>query len=94
MPKRYIFKFGSHELTPTLEEYARISGLSLFGPCARVIVGHMRRQFLTAMGLTWATLLSEVTGGCIVSLDFIIDRFGSSGSFIAFRDDFGGLEDK
>lgn len=87
MSERHVFRLGSQELTPTLEEYARISGLSLSGPCAH-------RQFLSTMGLTQAALLSEVADGHIVSLDFMIDRFGSSGSYIAFQDDFGALKDR
>lgn len=39
----YVFRFGSLELTPIFKEYARITGLLLVGPYARVSVGHMRR---------------------------------------------------
>lgn len=54
------------ELTPTLEEYAHITGLSLSCPCAKVSVGHMRRQFLTSTGLRPTVLLSELTSGHIL----------------------------
>lgn len=94
IPDSHISQFGSHELTPTLEEYAWISGLSLVGPCTRVIVGHMRRQFFLATGLTRVTLLSQVTSGQIVSVAFMIAQFGMSGSYATFHDDFGVLEER
>lgn len=93
IPNRHIFQFGSEELTPTLEEYVWIASLSLVGPYARVTVGHMRQQFLSTTGLTQAVLLSEVTSGHIVSLDFMIDQFSSLGSYDVFKDDFRASED-
>lgn len=42
IPDCHVFRIGTHELTPTLEEYACIAGLSLTGPYARVSVGYMR----------------------------------------------------
>lgn len=94
IPDRHVFRFGSLELTLTLEEYARITCLSLVGPCARVSMGCMRRQFMTTTGLRRATVLSEVTSGHIMSIDFMVDRFGSSDSIVVFRDDFAISEER
>lgn len=60
----------------------------------RISVGHMRLQFLTSTGLRRSALLSEVTNGHIVSLDFLIDQFGSSGSCAAYRDNFATSEER
>lgn len=94
IPERHIFRFGSDELTPTLEEYGRISGLSMDGPCARVAIGQMHRQFMTMTGLRWSVVLAEVTGGHVVSMDFLVDRFSSSDGFAVYREDFSISEDR
>lgn len=94
MPERHAFRFGSQELTPTLEEYAQISGLSLSGPYTRVTIDHMRRQFLSTTRLTLVALLSKVTIEHIVFLEFMIDKFGLQGSYATFRDDSDISEDR
>lgn len=38
---RIVMSFDSGHSTLTLEDYARITGFSLVGPCTRVLVGHM-----------------------------------------------------
>ena len=43
MPDRHVFRLGTHEITPTLEEYARITGLPLDGSCIPISIGSMRR---------------------------------------------------
>lgn len=45
---------------------------------------------MTIIGLKRVAVLSEVTDGHVVSLDFLIDRLGSSDNFVIFRDDFVG----
>lgn len=89
-----VFKFGSLKLSLTLEEYAQITGLPLAGPCARVQVGHMRHQFMTATSLHRPVVMSKITVGHVISLGFLIDRFDSSRSFAAFREDFAISEDR
>lgn len=73
--KRHVFFFRSDELSPTLEEYERITELPLDGPCARVAAGEMRRKFMAMTGLRQSVILGEITYGHMVSLDFLIDHF-------------------
>ena len=50
-PDRQVFRFGTHELTPTLEEYARLTMLPLDRPCVHMALGDMSRRFMTLTGL-------------------------------------------
>lgn len=81
-----VFQIGSHELTPTLEEWACISGLHLHGPCTWVEIGEMCRQFIHDLGLTWVALVVEAPEGHVNSLDFIPDMYGSLKGFFPHRD--------
>lgn len=81
-------------MSPTLEEYARFTGLSLEGSCARAVVGHARRQFMVTTGLRRAIVLSEITSGHVISMDFLIVRFASSDSFTTYRENFSIPEDR
>lgn len=81
-------------MIPTLEEYQRTSGLPLDGLYARVATGQMRCQFMTLIDLRQLVILGGITSRHVVSLDFLIDCFGSADSFSVYRGDFAILEER
>lgn len=64
------------------------------GPCARVTIGGMRRHYIIDLGLTRAALIGEALERPIISMEFMLEHFGSLDGYTSHQTHFRLFEEE